>query len=705
MSTKIDPKMKLQVSRIIQALIIINLASKISTTTINCSFDNISISIGHYNTIQGYGCEIQNLTSEGQVKIIGTHDNGKTNDDVTLIKYQINDEYQLPQLPQFDSSFCEKFTNIETVFVSQLRILSFRENSLWNCQNLSKLYFYENKIRELPENFLAKSTKLTVLNLDFNYLTELPDNFLKNQTALEELSLTNNQFITFSSNFFDSLSNLYILGLGSNKITAIDSKWFEKLENLVCLGLERNEIIEVPSNSFASIRYLVELNLSNNRIKMLNSNSFDGLRSLKTLKLDHNKIMELPDNIFLDTENLQELNIGHNKLTVINSISFGKLINFTTLYCHFNEIEGFDEKLIDKTAISDLDMTGNLCADGWNLNWNQIRRNLTKCFRKYSLEYESNEDTAKTIDTEVVTPSTHSIITTTTTHRTTENLDSIIITTESAHIPKIHDFEKRARPSCGRPRSGLQTIMRGTAVPRGKYPWNVALYSIDNVSNKKEYICGGSIVSNKTIVTAAHCFRGKSSSHLYNAGNIIVLVGAHNLSETIEIGRLTVAVRKIIIHPDWNINIKSFDADIALVELDEYLNFSNYIQPICLMNPGSDMESIKKGIVAGYGKSEFKDVEDVARIINMPIINYTECVKSSDHESLLSNRMFCAGYANGTGVCIGDSGSGLHVVYKNTYYLRGIVSASLHGEINGCDVNAYAVFTDVMKHKDFVESK
>ena len=171
-----------------------------------------------------------------------------------------------------------------------------------------------------------------------------------------------------------------------------------------------------------------------------------------------------------------------------------------------------------------------------------------------------------------------------------------------------------------------------------------------------------------------------------------------------EIGRQTVAVKKILIHPDWNPNIASFDADIAILELDEEIKFSNHIQPICLMHPGSNMEYVTKGIVAGFGKSEFSEVEDVARIIDMPIHSYENCVKSKQHEQLLSHRMFCGGYANGTGVCVGDSGSGLHVVYKDTYYLRGIVSASLYGELHGCNVNAYAVFTDAMKHTDFIET-
>ena len=64
---------------------------------------------------------------------------------------------------------------------------------------------------------------------------------------------------------------------------------------------------------------------------------------------------------------------------------------------------------------------------------------------------------------------------------------------------------------------------------------------------------------------------------------------------------------------------------------------------------------------------------------------------------MLSHRGICGGYANGTGVCTGDSGSGLIVVHDGIYYLRGIVSASLNGPLSGCNLRAYSIFTDIME--------
>lgn len=111
-----------------------------------------------------------------------------------------------------------------------------------------------------------------------------------------------------------------------------------------------------------------------------------------------------------------------------------------------------------------------------------------------------------------------------------------------------------------------------------------------------------------------------------------------------------------------------------------------------------------KGIVAGFGKSEDSDIQNVQRVTKVPIISYNDCIKSSDHEYIMSHRTFCGGYANGTGVCIGDSGSGLVVSFNGQFFLRGIVSASLYGTKYGCNLNTRSVFTDVVKFSSWINS-
>jgi len=179
-------------------------------------------------------------------------------------------------------------------------------------------------------------------------------------------------------------------------------------------------------------------------------------------------------------------------------------------------------------------------------------------------------------------------------------------------------------------------------------------------------------------------------------------LGVHNLDDNFEDGRISVAVRNISIHYDWHPNAPSYDADIAVLELIREVQFDEFIQPICLVEPNSVAASVSLGIVAGFGKSEHRETENIARVINVPIYNYKHC--TSDHHSMISHRTLCGGYANGTGVCKGDSGSGLIVLHDGIYYLRGIVSSSLYASTYECDVNKFSVFTDITEFSSWIKT-
>lgn len=146
-----------------------------------------------------------------------------------------------------------------------------------------------------------------------------------------------------------------------------------------------------------------------------------------------------------------------------------------------------------------------------------------------------------------------------------------------------------------------------------------------------------------------------------------------------------------------------YDADIAVIELAYVVQFTNLVQPICLVNDESEIVKITQGIVVGFGKTENGTTSDVANKLKIPIYNYHNCTHASaDHAAYVSARTFCGGPADGRGVCEGDSGSGVYVKYNGSFYLRGIVSLSLVNDDSECDVNRPAVFTDVTKHYDWI---
>ena len=184
----------------------------------------------------------------------------------------------------------------------------------------------------------------------------------------------------------------------------------------------------------------------------------------------------------------------------------------------------------------------------------------------------------------------------------------------------------------------------------------------------------------------------------------MVILGGHNLDNAMEVGRVSTGVKSIKIHRDWNPRVEKFDADIAVLILEDEIDFNYYIQPVCMTRIGKDILSYTEGIIVGFGKSEdSKSHQNVPMKANTPIRTASECYEEFPNlVNISTQRTFCGGFANGTGSCTGDSGGGLTIVSGGRHFLRGVISASLYDQKYGCDVNSYSIFTDMRFYVKFV---
>ena len=206
--------------------------------------------------------------------------------------------------------------------------------------------------------------------------------------------------------------------------------------------------------------------------------------------------------------------------------------------------------------------------------------------------------------------------------------------------------------------------------------------------------------------------KGKRNRHEFNTGDFSVLLGVHDLSKKInywvneeEEGRSTGCAKAIHVHPDWNVHVDSYDADIAVLELVNEVQFDKFIRPICIADRKSEVAKARSGTVVGFGITETGRISDVANKLDIPIYDYHNCTEHNiDHRCLVSARTFCGGPADGSGVCLGDSGGGVYVPDNRRFYLRGIVSASLFNAVLQCDVDREAIFTDVTRFYDWIKS-
>eukprot|EP00062_Callorhinchus_milii_P001032 gi/632935707/ref/XP_007891039.1/ PREDICTED: coagulation factor IX [Callorhinchus milii] len=239
------------------------------------------------------------------------------------------------------------------------------------------------------------------------------------------------------------------------------------------------------------------------------------------------------------------------------------------------------------------------------------------------------------------------------------------------------------------PEASLHTrIVGGTDCEKGQCPWQVLLVNGNGVG-----FCGGSILNERWVITAAHCFVPPVEFR--------VVVGEHNTAIFEETEKYH-NVENLIKHHKYDSNIDMFENDIALIKLSTPIIFNTFVIPICLPEKrfADDVLLYQVyGTVSGWGRLLFGGARSsVLQKVEVPYVESSLCKASSNIR--ISQNMFCAGYEEGKkDSCQGDSG-GPHVTkYRNTWFLSGIVSWGF----SCADAGKYGFYTKVSRYTNWIK--
>ncbi|XP_077618740.1 coagulation factor XI isoform X3 [Crocuta crocuta] len=234
-------------------------------------------------------------------------------------------------------------------------------------------------------------------------------------------------------------------------------------------------------------------------------------------------------------------------------------------------------------------------------------------------------------------------------------------------------------------------IVGGEASVHGEWPWQITLHITSPIPR---HLCGGSIIGNQWILTAAHCLIGVESPKILH-----VYSGILNQSE-IKKDTSFFGVQEIIIHDQYKTAESGYD--IALLKLETAMNYTDTQRPICLPSKGDRGVIYTECWVTGWGYRKLGDkIQNTLQKANVPLVTTEECqTRYRGHR--ITNRMLCAGYREGgKDACKGDSGGPLSCKHNEVWHLVGITS---WGE--GCGQKERpGVYTNVVEYVDWILEK
>ncbi|XP_055842878.1 serine protease persephone-like [Episyrphus balteatus] len=252
-------------------------------------------------------------------------------------------------------------------------------------------------------------------------------------------------------------------------------------------------------------------------------------------------------------------------------------------------------------------------------------------------------------------------------------------------------------------------ILDGLPVAPGEYPHMGGLvYPLGGGASGFDYRCASSLISERYVLTAAHCVNDPLALPTFVRLGVVVWNATEDDEDSDGILPVDIPIENITIHRLYNPRIRHHD--IALIRLNQDVEFSSFVRPACLHQDTQDLDSNTRLVVCGWGVTDVQTRQRSGILLqtNVTTVPMKECnsthlafhLPTSSYRVGLNNGQYCAFDPEfKKDACESDSGGPLQLVNNGDSTIVGVISYGF-----SCATNIPAVYARVAHYLDWIES-